>query len=211
MLEQRGIATSPRGRTPVALLDALGVLELMGHSALLIHCVRCDASDLATINTHRSQVVLCPHSNAYFGHGTAPHHEMVRAGIVPAIGTDSMASNSAMDLLAEARSALGVEANHTPYPVWLHATVSGTHALSLSDHSGTLNVGKQADIVAFPLPAGTTDTRHIKIGPEALLTVVDGVERVRDGRFVGDAAGIRARNATVAKRLREWRQGVTRA
>lgn len=209
MLAARGIDASPRARTPVALLAQLGILDLMRENALLIHCVRCDATDLSTIGSRRNNVALCPHSNRYFAHGEAPHHEMIKAGIVPAVGTDSMASNVAMDILGEARAARGYPESATPIDVWQMATILGTHALGLSADVGTIAAGKQADLCAFAVPHGTTDTKHIRVGPKALLTVVAGVEHVHGGRFVGDAAGIRARNATVAKRLREWRQGVT--
>jgi cytosine/adenosine deaminase-related metal-dependent hydrolase len=209
MLAARGIDASPRARTPVALLDQLGVLELMAENALLIHCVRCDATDLSTLASRRNNVALCPHSNRYFAHGAAPRHEMVKAGIAPAVGTDSMASNETVDILGEARSAHGYPDDVTPNDVWQMATTLGAHALGLSADTGTITTGKRADLCAFPIPPGTTDTRRIRVGPKALLTVVAGVERVHRGRFVGDAAGIRARNATVAERLREWRRGVT--
>src|SRR6185369_14361213 len=68
-LRGRGIAVAPRGRTPVAMLDANGVL---GSDTLLIHCVRCDDADIAAIARTGSAVVTCPHSNRYFKHGRAP-------------------------------------------------------------------------------------------------------------------------------------------
>ncbi len=210
MLAARGIDASPRARTPVALLEQLGVLEMMRERALLIHCVRCDAIDLSTIGSRRNNVALCPHSNRYFAHGAAPHHEMIQAGIVPAVGTDSMASNDAMDILGEARTARGYPETATPIDVWQMATVLGTHALGLSADAGTLTTGKQADLCAFPIPHGTTDTKHVRVGPKAVLTVVAGVERVSNGSVVGDAIRLRGRNAAVADRLREWRQSVTR-
>lgn len=210
MLVGRGIDASPRARTPVALLEQLGVLGLMGENALLIHCVECDEGDVRAIADARAAVAACPHSNRYFGHGVAPVAKFGRLGVSVGVGSDSLASNDAMDLLREARTSADFPADATPFPVWLRATQLGAHALRLADGIGTLQVGKQADLCAFPVPSDTTDTKHIRIGPKALLTVVAGVERVRGGQLLGDAAGIRARNAVVAERLREWRQGVTR-
>ncbi|MDQ8164316.1 MAG: amidohydrolase family protein [Gemmatimonadota bacterium] len=209
MLAGRGIDASPRARTPVALLEHLGVLGLMGEDALLVHCVQCDDSDVRAIADARASVATCPHSNRYFGHGVAPIAHFVRAGVSVGVGSDSLASNDVMDLLREARTAADIPGDATPFPVWLRATLMGANALRLADRIGTLQVGKQADLCAFPIPPGTTDTKHVRVGPKAVLTVVAGVERVCAGQFLGDAAGIRERNAVVAERLREWRQRVT--
>ena len=210
MLAARGIDASPRARTPVALLDQLGVLALLAENALLIHCVHCDEGDIRAIAKAGASVATCPHSNRYFGHGAAPVANFGHAGASVAVGSDSLASNSAMDLLGEARTADELPADATPLSVWRRATLTGAQALQLADGIGTLDAGKQADLSAFSVPPGTTNTTNVRVGPKALLTVVAGVERVRGGQLVGDAAGIRARNAAVAEQLREWRQRVTR-
>src|SRR6185503_1061379 len=102
-LRRRGIAVSPRARSSIELLHALGVLEL---EPLLIHCVRVDEQDIARIAQSRSSVAHCPVSNAKLGHGVAPLDEMLGAAIAIGLGSDSMASNNRMDLLEEARVAL---------------------------------------------------------------------------------------------------------
>src|SRR4051812_31622952 len=102
-LRRRGIAVSPRARSPVELLATLGVLDA---SPLLIHCVRVDQTDIRSIAESRSSVAHCPASNAKLGHGIAPLDEMLAAGVVVGLGTDSMASNNRMDMLEEGRLAL---------------------------------------------------------------------------------------------------------
>ena len=96
-LRGRGIAVAPRGRTPVELLETNGVL---GAHALLIHCIRCDDRDIATIAKHRCGVATCPVSNRYFGHGAARVGAMLLESVNVGVGTDSMASNDRMDVLA---------------------------------------------------------------------------------------------------------------
>src|SRR5581483_4854882 len=134
-LRGRGIATEPRAPSPVALLDRTGVL---GRDALLIHCVHADAPDVARIAASGAAVATCPRSNRYFGHGTAPVAAFRAAGVRVGIGTDSMASNVTMDLLAETRAAGcgGLSA------CWAAASLGGARALGLDGAVGTLEAGK---------------------------------------------------------------------
>jgi 5-methylthioadenosine/S-adenosylhomocysteine deaminase len=143
-LRGRGIAVEPRGRTPVDALEQSGVL---GENALLIHCVRADERDIATIAQYGCGVATCPMSNRYFGHGAAPVAEMRAAGVRLGAGSDSMASNVRMDILHEARVALGSDAGE--HEVWELATLGGARALRMDHAVGSLEVGKQADLAAF--------------------------------------------------------------
>jgi cytosine/adenosine deaminase-related metal-dependent hydrolase len=168
-LRGRNIETKRRAASPVALLRKNGVL---GDNALLIHCVRCDDADIATIAKQACGVATCPASNAYFGHGSARVAAMRLAGVRVGAGSDSMASNDRMDILREARLALGAGANEPP--VWELATLGGARALRLDHLIGTLEVGKQADLSAFVRGAIT----------RASLVLVAGRRVVDDGRLI---------------------------
>ena len=206
LLQGRGIDTAPRGRSPVAMLEANRVL---GSDALLIHCVRCDAADIATIARVDAAVVTCPYSNRYFGHGRAPVRELLAAGVRVGAGTDSMASNERMDLLIEAHTALGGRADDWP-AAWELCTLGAARALGLDEEIGTLEAGKAADLTAFGVShaEATTEQPPWKVPParKALLTTVAGVDRVRNRRFSGDEAGLTVRAAAAAAQLREWRR-----
>jgi 5-methylthioadenosine/S-adenosylhomocysteine deaminase len=208
LLRSRDIAVTRRGRSPIALLDSLGVL---GDNALLIHCVRCDDDDVAAIAAKRAGVAVCPWSNRYFAHGAAPVAAFVGAGVRVGVGTDSMASNSVMSPLREARAAVGALAGETPKAAWHLATIDGARALGLDSLIGTIEPGKQADLAAFAIPAGTVAPNRIEPGPAALLTVVAGIERVRHGRVTADATALRTRAQAASARLREWRAAATSA
>ena len=151
-LRGRGIAVAPRGRTPVEMLERNGVL---GAHALLIHCVRCDDSDIATILKHRCGVATCPVSNAMLGHGPARVQAMLLEDVRVGVGTDSMASNERMDVLAESRLALGPRCSERA--AWELATLGGARALRLDHVIGTLQPGKQADLAAFPMNRGSNE------------------------------------------------------
>lgn len=206
----RGIAATMRARTPIALLERNGVL---GADALLIHCVRCDDEDIATIARSGAAVVACPNSNRYFGHGVAPAEAIAAAGVRLGIGSDSMASNTRMDLLAEAHAAVPATTATTAGDVWRTrwelATIGGARALGLGDAIGTLEAGKQADLAAFPIRAGSTFAQAIEFAPSegarAQHVVVGGSERVRNGRATADTGAMFERAAAATTRLREWR------
>jgi cytosine/adenosine deaminase-related metal-dependent hydrolase len=102
-LRRRGIAIAPRARSSIALLQRYGVLDTR---PLLIHCVRVDRDDIRVIARAKCPVAHCPVSNAKLGHGTSPLLELLDAGITVGIGSDSVASNNRMDILAEARAAI---------------------------------------------------------------------------------------------------------
>jgi len=187
---------------------------VLGKDLLLIHCVRCAGDEISAIQRSGAAVATCPRSNAYFGHGRAPVDAMRRAGVRVAVGSDSMASNASMDLLAEAELALEEDPRATAGECWRLATLGGAIALGLDSRVGSLEPGKEADLAAFPLGTIATDASGYPVlGPDARasLVVVAGVERVRDGRVVGDSPGVVARAATTAAHLREWRRRVASA
>jgi 5-methylthioadenosine/S-adenosylhomocysteine deaminase len=154
-LRGRAIAVGPTARSPVSLLEAC---EVLAPNALLIHCVRVDARDIAAIAAHGSGVALCPLSNAYFGHGAAPVGALHEAGVRLGVGSDSMASNDTMDVLAEAAYALRESSDGKsgpdPNAVWELATIGGARALGMEHETGSLEVGKQADLAVFPVLPG---------------------------------------------------------
>ncbi|MDQ6827871.1 MAG: amidohydrolase family protein [Gemmatimonadota bacterium] len=223
-LRARGIDVAVRGQSPLALLAALGVLDLR---PLLIHCVRADAADISLVASHACAVAHCPASNAKFGHGIAPLVEMLDAGIAVGLGSDSVASNNLMDILGEARLAvLGQRARTLRFDALSAvralrlATLGGATALGIADRVGSLEVGKQADLAAFALDdAGSTPvydpiaTLVYSLGARpARLVAVAGQELVRDGRLVRQTGGLRARVADTAALLASFltrsREGV---
>jgi cytosine/adenosine deaminase-related metal-dependent hydrolase len=97
-------------------------------------------------------VVFCPRTHAAFGHPPHPFRELLARGARVALGTDSLASNPDLDVLAEARFLHGRHPE-VPGSVLLRmATLSGAEALGWGGETGSLTPGKSADLVALPLP-----------------------------------------------------------
>ncbi len=154
-LQRRGIAFNVPGCSTIQYFQQLGVLEA---APLLIHCVTVDDEDIALLKAAGARVAHCPKSNAKFGHGIAPLTDLLRAEIDVGLGTDSMASNNTCDLLEEARfCALLQRAKHHdplllgPEALLKMITLDGARALNLDHRIGSLEAGKQADLIAIDL------------------------------------------------------------
>ena len=213
-LRRRGIAAAPRAASPIQLLANLGVLA---NAPLLIHCVRVDARDIQSIADSHSPIAHCPASNAKLGHGIAPLADMLAAGIVVGLGSDSMASNNRMDILSEARLALLMQRARigsweTPEAadVLELATLGGARAIGIDSQVGSLEVGKQADLAAFPLTGGAPVQDPVAAaifsvaGAQASFVCVAGNVLVRNGALVSPRAGLVSRVQTLANALADW-------
>jgi cytosine/adenosine deaminase-related metal-dependent hydrolase len=99
-----------------------------------------------------SVVVYCPRTHAAFGHPPHPFREFLARGVRVALGTDSLASNPDLNVLAEVRFVHGRHPD-VPGDVLLRmVTLSGAEALGWADETGSLMPGKSADLVVLPLP-----------------------------------------------------------
>ena len=94
----RGIEVVPRRCTPIAYLNQMGVL---GPDMLLVHAIESDSQDLDMLASSGTFVAHCPRSNEMLGHALADIQGMRARGVTVALGTDSAASNVAMDMFAE--------------------------------------------------------------------------------------------------------------
>jgi cytosine/adenosine deaminase-related metal-dependent hydrolase len=215
-LRRRNIPVASRGRSPVELLDRMGCLH---KRSLLIHAVRVDADDIRTIVQRGSSIAHCPASNAKLGHGIAPLTKFLEAGIPVGLGSDSVASNNRMDILDEARLAALFQIARTGVPSAVSAqtalelaTIGGARALGLSDQIGSLEIGKAADLAAFPLRSARTipaqDPMTTAIysvsGTPATLVTVAGEHLVEDGTLLLHPGALHDRVTFLGKALAAW-------
>jgi cytosine/adenosine deaminase-related metal-dependent hydrolase len=214
-LRARGIDVTVRGSSSIELLESTGVLSAR---PLLIHCVRVSPEDVARIAASRSSVAHCPISNAKLGHGVAPLLQLLESDIPVGLGSDSVASNNRMDMLAEARAAaLAQRARAARHDVLgarevLHlATLGGARAIGLDGDIGSIEVGKAADLTAFALKPDATPVHDPEAavvfalpGTSATLVIVAGRELVRDGQVLADDPRLTQRVDETAARMRQW-------
>lgn len=117
-----------------------------------------DDEDLALLVENNCSVIHCPESNLKLASGFCPVERLWAAGVNVAIGTDGAASNNDLDLLGETRTAAllakavaGSASALDAHRALRMATLNGARALGLDEHTGSLEVGKFADLVAFDL------------------------------------------------------------
>lgn len=143
------------GAGSVSHVEKTGIL---GTHPLLAHLVQASHEDIALLRSFGVSIAHCPRSNAQLGHGVAPLTAFLAGGMPVGLGTDSAASNDSLDLLEEGRFVLSqqgarqgrtVVSEEQILQMW---TLSGARAMNLADRVGSLDTGKEADIVAFDVP-----------------------------------------------------------
>jgi cytosine/adenosine deaminase-related metal-dependent hydrolase len=129
-----------------------------------------------------ASLVYCPRTHAAFGHPPHPFRDFLARGVRVALGTDSLASNPDLDLLAEARF-LHKRFPDLPGEVLLRmATLSGAEALGRANETGSLMPGKSADLAVVPLEPGEGDShRRLFAGRHPVSAVYFRGRRVGPG------------------------------
>jgi cytosine/adenosine deaminase-related metal-dependent hydrolase len=165
MLEAVGAWDSADGARLSCVLDYLTELARC-ERAIVVHGNYLDDEEIAFLAEHaqKMSVVYCPRTHQFFEQEPYPLAEMLAAGVTLALGTDSRASNPDLSLLEEIRC---VAANHSqvaPSRILELATLGGAKALGLDRRTGTLEIGKRADLIAIDASAhlhATTDPTEI--------------------------------------------------
>lgn len=144
----RGLKPEARGRSPVAWLDQHGVF---GPDCVAIHCCTVDADDIDTLARRGTAVAHCPRSNQRHHRLDAPLAQLIGAGLRVGVGTDSVASVSPLDLLAETRHARALAGLGAEEALAL-ITLGAARAIGLGSEVGSLAERTWGDVVALELP-----------------------------------------------------------
>ena len=143
------------GARPLERLDRLGLLS---ERLIAVHAVHLTDQEIAQLGRVGASVAHCPVSNLKLANGVARVPAMLAAGVNVALGTDGAASNNRLDMFDEARFAallaknVAGDASTLPAPAALEcATINGARALGLEARIGSIETGKEADLVAVEL------------------------------------------------------------
>ncbi|GAB4294593.1 MAG: TRZ/ATZ family hydrolase [Thiohalomonadaceae bacterium] len=210
-------AVTARGQRPLQRLADLGLLS---PRLLAVHMTQLDADDIAAVAAAGAHVVHCPESNLKLASGFCPVDRLLKAGVNVALGTDGAASNNDLDMFGEMRTAAllakGVAGDASAVPaarVLRMATLNGARALGLDQVTGSLQVGKAADIVAVRLD--DIETRPL-YHPISQLVYATGRDKVSDVWVAGRHLLKERRLTTLDEahlltRAEEWRNRLQRS
>jgi len=143
------------GKTPVARLQGLGVLDT---PALFAHCVHMSDEDISIMAKSPVAAIYNPESNMKLGSGAAPVRKMLDRGVCVALGTDGCASNNDLNMIREMdtgaklqKLSLSDNSAITAKELIELATRNGAQALGLQGVIGELKEGYDADFVGIDL------------------------------------------------------------
>lgn len=171
-----------RGTSPTVYLERLGVL---GENVLVAHALGVDDAEIASLARTGTSVVMCPTTGMKEGkglHAVGRMPELLAAGVNVSLGSDSANSSNHLDTIRSMYAAAvqykdaRQDLRQVPAESALEmATLLGARAFGLGDELGSIEAGKQADLVLF-------DTRR----PEwqALFNPVNNLVYNADGRSV---------------------------
>ncbi len=115
------------------LFDYAERLGALAPGVLLVHLTEARPEELARVAAAGAPVVMCPRSNLYICAKLPPLLAALEAGVEPALGTDSLASNASLDVLAEAKALRDRFPNVAAARLVTMATWNGARALGRSD------------------------------------------------------------------------------
>ena len=173
-------------KTPTEVCRDTGILDV---PTIFGHGVHISDSDMAIAASKGASVGHCPGSNLKLGSGLARFNDMRKAGIKVGLGTDSCSSSNDLDMFSVMRMAAHVVAlRKSPADVDLTsivraATIEAAHAVGLGDRVGSIEIGKEADLIALDLQAAHLTPVH---DVNALLVFAAGRGDVTDVWVAGD-------------------------
>ncbi|OPX54688.1 Cytosine/adenosine deaminase [Oceanospirillum multiglobuliferum] len=183
------------GLRPIARLEQLG---LLGPQFQAVHVTQVNAEDLALLSQYQASVIHCPESNLKLASGFCPVDQLQQAGINVALGTDGAASNNDLDLFGELQTAAhlakAVSGNAAAVPAYeaiAMATINGAKALGIETITGSLEVGKAADIIALnfntletlPVYQPVSQVAYTRMADKVSHVWVQGEHLVREGQL----------------------------
>lgn len=146
---------SINGLKPVHYLKELGMLEI---PAVFAHGIWLDPDEIELLSDSPASIALCSESHLKLSSGIIPLSGYLNRGVNICLGTDGVASNNNLDLLAEmdltAKLHKAINNNPSFLPareVLKMATVNAARALGVADRRGSLEAGKDADICILSL------------------------------------------------------------
>jgi len=200
-------------------LRRLKQLDLLSPRLQCVHMTQLLDDEIALLRETGTHVIHCPASNLKLASGICRVGDLLNADVNVALGTDSCASNNALDMLSELRLAAllakGYSGDASQVPALQAlalATSNGARALGLDTRLGSVQTGLQADLIAIDLeqprtqpvfdPASTV--AYSAASSQVSHVWVQGEGLVIDGKLTRIDVG------TIIEEARRWGAGIAK-
>ena len=143
-------------------IDVYARAGLTGPRSVFGHCIHLLDSEVAELAASRSIAAFCPTSNLFLGSGLFDEARLAAAGVRIALATDVGGGTSYSMLHTAAEGYKVLQLNRQSWPAiyaFYRMTLGNARALSLDDRIGSIEAGKEADLVALD-PRATPALAH---------------------------------------------------
>jgi cytosine/adenosine deaminase-related metal-dependent hydrolase len=147
------------GLSPVRYAESV---ELLAPETIAAHLATgVSEEDIEVLARTGVAAAHCPRSNDFLGCGVSPVPRMLECGVRVGMGTDGLWSSPSMNLFEETLFALRLHGFHGATGLEL-ATLGGARALGIGDETGSLELGKRADLAVVDVdPSGEDPAREV--------------------------------------------------
>ena len=155
----RVAALFPEARSYIDVYEKAG---LTGPRSVFGHCIHLQESEVAALAESRSVAAFCPTSNLFLGSGLFDQARLRQAGVRIALATDVGGGTSYSMLRTAAEGYKVLQLNGQSWPAaeaFYRMTLGNARALSLDDRIGSIETGKEADLIALD-PHATPALAH---------------------------------------------------
>jgi cytosine/adenosine deaminase-related metal-dependent hydrolase len=143
------------GKTPLAVMLER---EAINDRWIVVHLNELTEEDLVRLESGpRFHIAHCPRSSRYFRHRPFAMQKLRELRFNICLGTDSLASNSSLNLFAEMQTVRDDHRWLEPERILEMVTSNSAHALDQKDALGKIRHGFQADLIALPIKNGRRD------------------------------------------------------
>lgn len=173
-------------KSPTKVLADINALD----NAVFAHAVKLNDEDREIVKKNQVSLCHCPGSNLKLASGAFEWKKAIDKGINVSLGTDGCSSSNDLDMFNVMRQAANLAKliNEDPSVVSVSevvkaATINGAKTLGLEDRIGSIEIGKEADLIVLDL-----DQPHlVPVGdPHALIVYAAGRSDVVHVLVAGD-------------------------
>jgi guanine deaminase len=156
----------PKHKTYLDIYEKAG---MMGDNSQFVHCIHLSDEEVETIKSSGSSIIHCPVSNRYLQSGVMPLISYLNNGVHVGLGTD-IAGGYSFSILNEAREAIEStktyniiniipQATLSPVDAFKMATINAARILKISNETGSLELGKYADMIIIDAQGIINETK----------------------------------------------------